>query len=135
MTARTTSPFLTGAFGIAVLTLAMIAAPIPATVVRERPMIRMHSIVRAPVLSATRSRVEAWITHDLLRRPARQRPPRDRHRGPRPDPRGAGGAVAARAGVGAAVLVTILAARVGRGVDRLGGRGLLGRDLLAGPLL
>src|SRR3954471_17853409 len=91
MTARTTSPFLTGAFGIAVLTLATITSPMPATVFRERPMIRMHSIVRAPVLSATRSRVEAWITHGLLRRPTRRRRARHQARARHHDPGGRGG--------------------------------------------
>src|SRR4029079_9874388 len=93
ITAWTTSPFLTAAFGIAVLTLATITSPIPAVVFVERPITRMHWIVRAPVLSATLRRVWAWITprRPWPRRPCRhQRRPRrqgPRPRRPRPHPR------------------------------------------------
>ena len=72
MTARTTSPFLTAAFGMACLTLAMMTSPTPASVLSERPITRMHWIVRAPVLSATLRRVWDWIT----RRPPRPSPRR-----------------------------------------------------------
>ena len=45
------------AFGIACLTLAMITSPTPAVVLSERPITRMHWMLRAPVLSATLRRV------------------------------------------------------------------------------
>jgi hypothetical protein len=57
ITARTTSPFLTLELGSACLTLATITSPTSAVSLVERPMTVMHMIVRAPVLSATRSRL------------------------------------------------------------------------------
>src|SRR5438552_3673670 len=57
MTARTTSPFFTAAFGIACLTLAMITSPMAAVFFVERPITRMHWMVLAPVLAATVWRV------------------------------------------------------------------------------
>ena len=56
-TARTISPFLTPLLGMACFTVATITSPIPAYRRRDPPKMRMHMISRAPVLSATRSRV------------------------------------------------------------------------------
>src|SRR6478736_6454099 len=80
-TARTTSPFLTAAFGMACLTLATMTSPTPAVVLSDRPMTRMHWMVRAPVLSATLRRDWGWImrrsrTPRWLRRPPTPRPRR-----------------------------------------------------------
>src|SRR5215213_2356426 len=47
---------------MAVLTLATITSPTAAVVFVDRPITRMHWIVRAPVLSATFRRVWGWIT-------------------------------------------------------------------------
>src|SRR5689334_21274157 len=61
-TALTTSPFFTPAPGMASLTVATMTSPMPAYRRPEPPSTRMHRISRAPVLSATRSRVSCWIT-------------------------------------------------------------------------
>src|SRR4029453_16492781 len=85
MTARTTSPFLTAAFGMACLTLATITSPTPADVLSERPMTRMTWIDRAPVLSAAPGRDGGWINGRLPRRRRTcHRPPRNRHPWRRP---------------------------------------------------
>src|SRR3954467_15157755 len=47
---------------MASLTVATMTSPIPAYRRPEPPSTRMHRISRAPVLSATRSRVSCWIT-------------------------------------------------------------------------
>src|SRR5438552_1241656 len=86
MTALTISPFFTGAPGKASLTVATMTSPMPAYRRPEPPSTRMQRISRAPVLSATRSRVSCWITsisyvcqfsglrRSLAERPARLAP-------------------------------------------------------------
>src|SRR5690348_76583 len=61
MTAVTTSPFLTPAFGAACFTDALMRSPTPANFLAEPPRMRMHMISFAPVLSATLRRVCGWI--------------------------------------------------------------------------
>src|SRR5215212_6682219 len=65
-TARTTSPFLTAAFGCACFTVAIIVSPTPPYLRPEPPSTRMHRSSFAPLLSATRSRDSCWITLLLL---------------------------------------------------------------------
>src|SRR3954449_2337014 len=69
-TALTTSPFLTVPFGLACLTVATMMSPTPAYRRREPPMTRIVRISRAPVLSATRSRVSFWIIEHAPAHPA-----------------------------------------------------------------
>src|SRR5919199_3997381 len=66
MTALTTSPFLTDPPGVASLTDATITSPIDASNFEPPATTRMHISSRAPVLSATRSRVWGMI----MRRPS-----------------------------------------------------------------
>src|SRR5579872_1950141 len=61
MTALTTSPFLTEPPGVASLTEATITSPIEASNFDPPATTRMHISSRAPVLSATRSRVCGMI--------------------------------------------------------------------------
>src|SRR5438094_62049 len=57
---------------MACLTLATITSPTPADVFCERPMIRMHWIVRAPVLSPTcASLASSWALNLVVRRMTR----------------------------------------------------------------
>src|SRR3979409_2397118 len=61
MTALTTSPFLTEPPGVASLTEATITSPIEASNFEPPATTRMHISSRAPVLSATRTRVWGMI--------------------------------------------------------------------------
>src|SRR5215472_3893571 len=61
MTALTTSPFLTEPPGVASLTEATMTSPIEASNLEPPATTRMHISSRAPVLSATRSRVCGMI--------------------------------------------------------------------------
>src|SRR5690606_21341868 len=72
-TACATSPFFTGACGMASFTVTMITSPRPAYRRPEPPSTRMHSADFAPVLSAILRTDSCWIIFYLadLRRRAR----------------------------------------------------------------
>src|SRR3954462_5294153 len=83
-------------------------SPTPALILSERPMTRMHWIVRAPVLSATLRRDCGWVIRGHPQRGPRPTGPRPRL---------------------VAVVGGVAATRVRRGVDRLGRLRLLRHDV------